>query len=199
MADATIFTRARQVDLDVVPGRYYLADAGFGTCDALLVPYRKVRYHLAEWGHANVVYAFIFIYLDFVIKKVLSSPTTPEELFNLRHSSLRNVVERIFGIIKKRFAILHHAPEFSMKVQARIPPALCAIHNFIRIHNPDEISDFDNIQADLEPSNWGELALGPPTRQERARADSRRDRIAQDMWASYQEILHRGQTVGEEV
>ena len=53
-----------------------------------------------------------------------------------------------------------------MKVQAHIPPALCAIHNFIRIHDPDEISNFDNIQADLEASNWGELALGPLTFQE---------------------------------
>jgi len=48
MVDATIFTRAWQVDLDVVLGRYYLADAGFSTCDALLVPYQKVCYHLAE-------------------------------------------------------------------------------------------------------------------------------------------------------
>jgi len=69
MPDATIFTRAQQVDLDVIPGRYYLADAGFGTCDALLVPYRKVCYHLAEWGHANVVYVFILFYPDLAVQK----------------------------------------------------------------------------------------------------------------------------------
>jgi hypothetical protein len=34
-----------------------LADAGFGACDALLVPYRKVCYHLAEWGRAGVRWA----------------------------------------------------------------------------------------------------------------------------------------------
>ena len=83
MADATIFTRTWQVDLDVVPGRYYLADAGFGTCDALPVPYQKVHYHFAEWGCANVAYAFIFIYLNFIVKKVLYNPMTLEELFNL--------------------------------------------------------------------------------------------------------------------
>jgi hypothetical protein len=29
-------------------------DAGYPLRDNLLVPYRGVRYHLAEWGRANV-------------------------------------------------------------------------------------------------------------------------------------------------
>ena len=37
-------------------GKYYLADAGYPTCNQLLVPYRSVHYHLAEWGRANVWY-----------------------------------------------------------------------------------------------------------------------------------------------
>ncbi|KAI0037389.1 hypothetical protein FA95DRAFT_1507029, partial [Auriscalpium vulgare] len=36
-------------NLRVPVGRYYVADAGFPNCDALLVPYRGVRYHLREW------------------------------------------------------------------------------------------------------------------------------------------------------
>jgi hypothetical protein len=51
-ADASVFNDARQSDLTIPAGRYYLADAGFGACDALLVPYQGVCYHLAEWaGH----------------------------------------------------------------------------------------------------------------------------------------------------
>jgi hypothetical protein len=38
----------------VVPeGWYHLADAGFPSCKELLIPYKAVRYHLAEWGRAN--------------------------------------------------------------------------------------------------------------------------------------------------
>ena len=40
--------------LIIVIGRYYIADAGFALCDTLLTPYRKVRYHLKEWGRAAV-------------------------------------------------------------------------------------------------------------------------------------------------
>lgn len=54
-----------------------------------------------------------------------------QELYNLRHASARNVVERIFGVLKCRFVILTHPPEYSMEIQARIPPALAAVHNFI--------------------------------------------------------------------
>ena len=45
-------TDARDHDLDIPAGKYYLADAGYPLCPELLVPYRNVCYHLAEWGHA---------------------------------------------------------------------------------------------------------------------------------------------------
>ena len=53
-ADAAVYNDARQTDLTMPAGKFYLADKGFGACDSLLVPYHRVRYHLAEWGHAAV-------------------------------------------------------------------------------------------------------------------------------------------------
>src|SRR5215469_9357825 len=47
-ADATIYNDARTTDFRIPRGKFYLADAGFGGCDELLVPYRGVRYHLKE-------------------------------------------------------------------------------------------------------------------------------------------------------
>jgi hypothetical protein len=51
--DSVLFHHARQTDLSIPEGKYYLADAGFASSDALLVPYRSVRYHLNEWKHAK--------------------------------------------------------------------------------------------------------------------------------------------------
>ena len=51
--DSTVFHDARRVDFYIPNGRYYLAGAGFASSDALLVPYRNVRYHLSEWGRAS--------------------------------------------------------------------------------------------------------------------------------------------------
>jgi hypothetical protein len=56
----------------------------------------------------------------------------------LQHAQAQNVIERIFGVLKHCFHILLLGPEYQYSVQAQIPAALCAIHNFIRIHNPSE-------------------------------------------------------------
>ena len=58
-ADANMYSHSRLIDLHIPEGKYYLADAGFALCDTLLVPYRGVRYHLAEWGRANIRCVFI--------------------------------------------------------------------------------------------------------------------------------------------
>jgi len=76
-------------------------------------------------------------------------PANADELFNLQHASARNVIERISGVLKYRFRILVIPAKISMDLQARIPAALAAIHNFIRIYDPKKITTF-NEPADLE-------------------------------------------------
>ena len=49
VADAALWRDAVTNDITVPHNRYLLGDAGFPSCDALLVPYRGVRYHLREW------------------------------------------------------------------------------------------------------------------------------------------------------
>ena len=77
-----------------------------------------------------------------------------------------------------------------MKHQVRIPPALCSIHNFIRLHDPTEFEDFHNIQEDPDPVHLtGDLAETIPNAQERARANQRRDYIAEQMWNDYEQYM----------
>ncbi|CAL2252794.1 unnamed protein product [Prunus armeniaca] len=61
-----------------------------------------------------------------------NDPQNENELFNLRHASLRNVIERIFGIFKSRFTIFKSAPPFPFKTQAELVLACVALHNFLR-------------------------------------------------------------------
>jgi hypothetical protein len=48
------------------------------------------------------------------------------------------VIERTFGVLKKCFKILLLPPAYGMDIQAQIPAALCALHNFIREHESDD-------------------------------------------------------------
>jgi hypothetical protein len=79
-----------------------------------------------------------------------------------------------------------------MDLQARLPAALAAIHNFIRDLDPADLFDFQET-SDIEPG-WrsGDLADGLPKRAERERASNRRDEIAEAMWVQYQQHLAEG-------
>lgn len=50
-------------------------------------------------------------------------------------------MERTFGVLKRRFPILNTQPEYSIAVQSKIFPALCALHNFLRTYNDTEIEN----------------------------------------------------------
>ncbi|XP_052619611.1 protein ALP1-like [Lactuca sativa] len=94
------------------PG-YYLVDAGYINGEGFLAPYRGQRYHLNDWhvGH---------------------QPTTPKELFNMRHSSARNVIERCVGILKARWGILRDKSYYPINLKNKIIMACCLLHNYIR-------------------------------------------------------------------
>ena len=87
-------------DSFVVPsGKYYLVDAEYTNGPGFLAPYRSTRYHLNEWAIQG------------------NNPSTARELFNLRHATARNVIERTFGLLKMRWAILRTSSYFDLENQ----------------------------------------------------------------------------------
>jgi hypothetical protein len=93
-------------------GKYYLADAAYGLSTTCLPPYRGIRYHLKEWGRAG------------------ERPQNMRELFNLRHSSLRNVIERTYGVAEKRFPLLNYMSQYPYEMQIKLIYSCFALHNF---------------------------------------------------------------------
>jgi hypothetical protein len=98
-------------------GFYYLCDAGYTNGEGFLAPYRAERYHLNEWTEGH-------------------QPNTPQEFFNMKHCLARNVIERCFGLLKGRWAILRTKSFYPVKIQCRIITACCLLHNHIRREMP---------------------------------------------------------------
>lgn len=92
-----------------------------------MTPYKGVRYHLKEWGPGN------------------AAPQSPKELFNLRHTKARNIIERSFVVLKMRWGILRSASFYPIEVQTGLIIACFLLHNFIRSQ-----MDVDPIEAELE-------------------------------------------------
>ncbi|KAL6839536.1 hypothetical protein ACP4OV_030806 [Aristida adscensionis] len=105
------------------PGKYYLVDSGYANRPGFLAPYRGTKYHLPEF-------------------RVGPMPRGKKELFNHRHSSLRNVIERAFGVLKMKWRILGKVPSYPIRKQSKIIIACMALHNFIR-DNATADRDFD--------------------------------------------------------
>jgi hypothetical protein len=171
--DGRVLADAISKGFPTYPDQYYLADAGYSLSTQFLTPYRGVRYHLKEWGLAQ------------------NRPQTKEELFNLRHSSLRNVVERIFGVVKKRFPVLSLMPPYSIPMMRDIIICCFVLHNVVRKYQQyrdvfddtaENESDEDNEmnhQAYEERVDIADSAAGKVLR----------DQIANDLWQDYQQCL----------
>ncbi|CAJ2651574.1 unnamed protein product [Trifolium pratense] len=155
-SDSRIIKNAltREDKLKIPQGKYYLVDVGFMLTSGLITPYRGVQYHLKEYSAKN-------------------PPQNYKELFNLRHASLRNAIERAFGVLKKRFEIIYNStePNSGVKAQKLIIFACCILHNYLMSADPDEdlIAEVDaelanqtvsqeNYQAST--SDRDEVALG---------------------------------------
>ena len=112
--------------LFVNAGKYYLVDSGYANRGCFLAPYRGTNYHLRD--HRRL------------------GGDRKKEQFNYRHASLRNAIERTFGIWKRRFPILRSMHQFPLHKQAMIPVACAVLHNFIRM-DPASVAQ-DHVSGD---------------------------------------------------
>lgn len=172
VADSTLWVEAIKNGAVKIPeGKYVLGDAGFPNCDVCLTPYRGVRYHLQEWARGN------------------KRPQNKEELFNLRHSRLRNVIERIFGVLKAKFKILLNPRPFKLPTQVRVVSAICILYNILVSIQEEGILEEDEAGQEEGEGEEEEVIDGDQevqiieqgyrvTRGESLRAGRKRDDIA---------------------
>jgi hypothetical protein len=172
-SDSTIFKQSAQ-NMKWLENGYLLADAGYGLSNKLLTPYRGVRYHLQEFARSNE-----------------KRPKNAKELFNLRHSSLRIIIERCFGVMKNRFEILSSPMVMSSPIKMwRVMYACVALHNFIRIED-NSIDTYFEAVTDEQLRNAPIPETETLTFGSTKAAKRKRDLIAIDMWNDYKEEKRR--------
>jgi hypothetical protein len=93
--------------------KYYLVDSGYANRLGYLAPYKRTKYHLQDYRGET-------------------GPEGMEEIFNFTHSSLRNDIERAFGVLKMKWRILLNIPPYELETQTKIIVTCMALHNFLR-------------------------------------------------------------------
>jgi hypothetical protein len=120
------------------PDFHVLADADYALTAQVLTPYRGVRYHLREWS-----------------KEFKRRPRNSRELYNLRHAPSRNAVERVIGILKRRFKLLRIKNESELETDKVAIFAACCVHNFIRMYNAGDLAEGLDQEEAAQPVGDG--------------------------------------------
>lgn len=132
-----------------------------------------MRYHLKEWGVGT------------------QRPQNARELFNLRHTKARNIIERAFAVLKMRWGILRSPSYYPIKIQIRLIMACFLLHNFIRgeIQNDPIEQQVDGATTDLEDEevygNTEYVDQVEPTTE----WNQMRDDLANSMWNNVRFML----------
>ncbi|CAN1725599.1 hypothetical protein LINPERHAP1_LOCUS158 [Linum perenne] len=130
-----------------------------------LAPYRGQCYHLQEWENNH--------------------PRSAEELFNMCHSSARNVIERAFGILEMRFVLLRDTSWYSQSMVELFFTACALLHNYIREEGGDDIFERAYLHTNDDPSLVVETVDEAPSYVESSEEWTRfRHTLAQHMWAT---------------
>lgn len=109
-----------------------------------------------------------------------------KELFNMRQSSLRNVVERIFKVCKKLLPSLLKMSSFEFPFQCTLVNCAFMLHNFIHLNQKYEDIFYIIDDNSLDEGDEGEEDDVEIVPQGNARALKEwRDDIASQMWESY--------------
>ncbi|KAF0728661.1 hypothetical protein Ae201684_013619 [Aphanomyces euteiches] len=168
-SDGAVLEYAISHGLNIPDGKYFLGDAGYALTRKFITSYRGVRYHLRE------------------LTKSRCRPRNAKELYNLRHAQLRNVIERLFGVLKRGFPVLRLEPEYAFETQVKLVQALGLLHNFIHvIGGDDQITR--QYDADIATSNKSRKPCRQPSQtfgDEYKLAKGQRDEIAKLMWVQY--------------
>jgi hypothetical protein len=107
---------------------------------------------LKEWGWVNIRY--ITLLFTYNCTDTILRPANHKELYNLQHVELQNVIECVIGVFKKQFKIVCEENYYPMEMQAKLIPALCALHNFICIYDPN--NDMEITQEEIDEMLEGE-------------------------------------------
>ncbi|XP_010266890.1 PREDICTED: uncharacterized protein LOC104604295 isoform X2 [Nelumbo nucifera] len=147
--------------------------SGFASAPCYLTPYSGQPYYLSE-SHGQC-----------------GRFRTKEDLFNYTHSSLRNIIERRFGVLKGKFPILKNMPCYDLLLQRFIVMACFITYNFIRreackdvhlnIWAEEQMVDNEDDEVNGDGGHDGEHASSS-----NSQINLVRDQIANELWERYQ-------------
>ncbi|XP_058197837.1 uncharacterized protein LOC131313503 isoform X3 [Rhododendron vialii] len=138
------------------------------------------KYYLVDAGYTNMLGYLAPYHQKDDLNGVTTAYHSSTDLFNHKHSSLRNVIERCFGVLKARFRILKAMPKYKTACQPKIVVACCVVHNWVLMQQGrDEF--FKQIEEEVGYRKFLDMHIDMTCE---AMASTRNE-IASAMWEAY--------------
>ncbi|XP_063913017.1 putative nuclease HARBI1 [Zophobas morio] len=132
---------------------------------------------LGHSGYANGKY---------LVTPLLNPRTPPEQLYNESHIRTRNVIERCFGVLKRRFPILAYGCRLKVDTCLIIIVAASVLHNLVLRHNdnvPPPLPELVN-EEQLERLIQDGQIVAPGDIRNRRHVDGTRDFLIQNYFGN---------------
>ncbi|CAF4891055.1 unnamed protein product [Pieris macdunnoughi] len=125
---STLYNRLTSEDPLLPPNQHILGDSAYPLMLNVLTPFK-------DNGHLS-----------------------PQQIrYNVKHASIRSIIERAFGLLKGKFRRLRYLDVKSVDMGIVVISAACTLHNFLLSRGDANIGDFTELEAEVEENQDANL------------------------------------------
>lgn len=99
---------------------------------------------------------------NYLLTPVLNPNTYGEACYNAAHIATRNVIERFFGVWKRRFPVLAYGCRLKLETVLSLIVAVGVVHNICKANYEDDPPNPEDLERFLEYMNENEIPNVPP-------------------------------------
>jgi len=114
----------------------------------------RANFDNAAYGNGLLLGDSAYPSKRYLLTPLITTQTAAERLYNESHIRTRNIIERLFGIWKRRFPILALGMRYHLHRVMTIIVATAILHNIARENNDPEPDDDPNLDL---PAPWNHI------------------------------------------
>ena len=86
----------------------------------------------------------------YLLTPVINPQNESERRYNISHIATRNTIERMFGVLKRRFPCLRRCLKLKLQTNLAVVVAACTLHNFLNLRQSSDLLEEVNTSMNTD-------------------------------------------------